>query len=179
MKIKTLVCAFIISALVSGNLGAAGGKQDPAQGSDGEVIAFMTAVDNHEIAAANIALSKNPKKEVADYADEMKTDHNNNLTEMEILSKDEKIRSHETLSLKYFKLQGERNLKQLNLANSNNINKKYIDAMIRGHKEVLKKIDAFIKKVDNSRLKKVLAASRQIVNVHLNQAKAIQQHLEK
>ena len=140
---------------------------------DGEVIAFLDAVNNHEIQAAKIIENRTKNRPVLSFAELMIKEHTKNLKETHKISKDQKIPLRESAKIVSLKDRSEKERHNLRNLHGRELENAYIDAMVKDHEEALKEIDNFLKIVNNSILSKHLVNTRQHVKHHLEKAKEI------
>lgn len=146
--------------------------------NNGEVIAWISAIDSFEISASDIADNKNIDADVKDYATMLNSDHSKNLKQVLELSSQLNDKPVETKDLLNFKQSGKADLVKLKKADKN-FQKVFIDAMVSGHTGALQKVDNdLMKKVNNDTLKNFLQETRDMIAHHLEVAKAIQQKMQ-
>ena len=146
---------------------------------DGEIIAFIIALDNQEINAANIVAKKKATQAVVKYAQMMKTDHGKNLTEVNALSEKIHVSAQSNAKIDDFKKKGQEELHTLATLNSHEFETAYIDAMVKGHTTALEKMDKALEQVTNPELKNFVMNTRDRIEMHLAAAKKIQGELKK
>lgn len=165
----------IAVALFSLAFAPASFAKEDMKNKEGNMIAFVMAVDNHEIEAADTALNKDISTPVADYAKMLKEDHTKNLSELKNLSNSTDIHPVESPAIKTLVEKGDKSLASMDKLNGKKFENAYIDAMIKGHKEALAKIDSYLKNVKNESLKNFLTETRNAVATHLQDAKKLKQ----
>jgi putative membrane protein len=111
---------------------AATAAPQPAAG-DSEALSTLSAVNKHEIAAAELAESKKMDTAAMDYAKMLLTDHTANLKKVEEISQLTKTPIAETPAVK--------ELKAKTSAERDALQTAYLDAMIKGHANVQSLID--------------------------------------
>lgn len=159
-------------------------KNSPAQhemksmqgktGGDSEIIAFLIAADEHEVAAANDANQRKSDPKVGDFAQMMDRDHSKHLEETRKLSDSLNIQPTDTPMIEKMKTQGKAELAKLSQLQGAGFDHAYMAAMVKGHTDVLNHIDHFLKTASNSELQSHLKATRETVAQHLAEAKRIQ-----
>jgi putative membrane protein len=183
MMIKTSTLALALSLAAATGLAAfpdrAGAKTAaPASArlaGDGESLAFLVAVDNHEIEGGAQALAKGVGGGVADFARKMQAEHGQNLADTRKVARDNKVAIVETAAVKAQKAKGRAESARLAKLSGAAYQRAYVDAMVKGHAEVLDLIDT--KLVAQSADPDVVAhlkATRSHVVMHLEAAKALQ-----
>ena len=171
MKILNVVLGLFLVLLVS--VFASSSFAMSKKSHDGEIIAFMEAINNSEISAAKVAKDKKIDSNVMNFADMMIDQHGKNLQVVTDLSKSANIAEDENADVKKFKDNGDKELASLSSLDGNKFQKAYIQAMIKGHTEALKKIDHFINDAQNEDLKKYLINTKATVEEHLADAKKL------
>lgn len=150
-----------------------------AASHDGEIVAVLIAANNNEIAVADLALEKASSPEVKHYADTLKIQHAQNLKDTLLLKDKEAIKPEQTAAIKHLEKKGQADLKKLSTKNSTQFDKDYINAMIKGHKELLKEFDhKLLRQVKNNSLKELLITTRPHIEAHLEEAQKIQKSLK-
>jgi len=149
----------------------------PAAGplTDGDALGMLAAIDEHEVAAAMQARSKNVKGKVLDYANMMETDHNKNLADTRALDGKDGVMLASNADVVAMRSQGEAELAQLAALDGDAYEKAYVDAMVKGHTDALAALDAkLIPAAKVAAVKAHLSATRDAVQHHLDAAKALQ-----
>lgn len=145
----------------------------PKKSHDGEIIAYMEAINNGEINAAKVAMGKKIDANVMKFAEMMIDQHSKNLQEVTKLSNATKIAEDETLAVKKFKENGDKELTLLSSLDGNKFQKAYVNAMIKGHTNASKMIAHFINDAQDKDLKKYLIHTEATVKIHLADAKKL------
>ena len=144
------------------------------QGSEGEILAFLAAVNHHEIDAAAAAKSKKISARVSEYAMMLNDHHSSNLEKTLALGQSINIEPQETESIKEFKKKGNEELTKLAALEGTGFESAYLDAMIKGHTEVLAWIDSkSITSTKSEALKAHLDETRMQIAMHLEEAKKL------
>lgn len=152
--------------------------QEQKMKSDGEVIAWISAIDNFEIKASEVALTKNVDSPVKNYATMLNDQHSKNLKQTAELSDQLHEKPVDTKALTKFKENGKKQLTKLDKQDKN-FQKSFIDAMVSGHQDALHKVDTdLMKKVSNDSLASLLKETREMIANHLEQAKEIQKSMK-
>jgi putative membrane protein len=147
-------------------------------GGDGEIIAFLIAANEHEVAAANDASQKKSDPKVGDFAQMMNKDHSQNLEETRKLSDSQNIQPSDTPAITKMKAEGQAEMTKLSSLQGANFDKAYMAAMVKGHTDVLNHIDRYMKTATNPQLQSHLKATRDAVANHLAEAKKVQASLK-
>jgi len=146
---------------------------------DAEIIAFVMAIDDHEINAADEAMKHNLSAPVSDYAKMLKDHHEQNKSDMQKMADSMSVTPNESKMVMDFKATGDKKLAKLAATTPDDkFEHAYVDAMINGHKEALGKVDSFIKQANNADLKKSLTDFRKTVKDHLDQAEKLKKDMK-
>ena len=138
-----------------------------------EALALLSAINEHEIAAAEQARSKGVDGEVLAYADLMHSEHSKNLTQTRALDPAAEENSPRVTQQKE---KGKAELDALATHEGDAYEKAYIDAMVKGHQEALNMLDTqLIPAAQGDAVRQHLTTTRQHVATHLEKAKALQQ----
>ena len=144
------------------------------QGSEGEILAFLAALNQHEIDAAAAAKSKELSAQVSEYAMMMSNHHSSNLEKTLALGDSINIEPQETESIKEFKKKGNEELAKLTAMEGKGFEAAYLDAMIKGHTDALVWIDTKLTaSAKNEALKAHLDETRMQIAMHLEEAKKL------
>ncbi len=144
-----------------------------ANDHDGEIIAYMEAINNSEINVAKVAKDKKVDADVMKFADMMITQHSDNLQQVTNLSAKNNIAADETPAVKKFKENSDKDLASLSKLDDAKFQKAYIKAMIKGHTDVGNMLMHFEKEAQNADLKQYLANTKTAVEHHLAEAKKL------
>ncbi len=144
------------------------------QGSEGEILAFLAALNQHEIDAAAAAKSKELSAQVSEYAMMLSTHHSSNLEKTLALGDSINIEPQETESIKEFKKNGNEELAKLAAMEGKGFEVAYLEAMIKGHTDALVWIDTKLTASAKSEaLKAHLDETRMQLAMHLEEAKKL------
>ena len=142
---------------------------------EGEILGFVGAIDENEIIAALVAGTKKLSPQVAEYAKTLHVEHGKNVEQTLKLGQKLKIAPLETEAVDKFRVKGAGELAALVTLDGDAFGKAYIDAMIKGHTEVIGMIDGqLLQNADNEDMKKHLTAMRESVSHHLDAGKKLQ-----
>lgn len=145
----------------------------PAAG-DSLALSTLRAVNKHEIAAAELAQSKKIDAAAMDYANMLEKDHTANLEKVEQLSKLTKTPLADSPDVKALADKSKNERERLSKLDGTAFQTAYLDAMIEGHTEVLGKLDGqLLPGSSDAAVQQHLRATRESVNRHLDQAKAL------
>jgi putative membrane protein len=140
---------------------------------DGEIIAYMEAINNTEISAAKIAKDKKVDANVMSFADLMIEQHGQNLQQITDLSNKINIAPDETTDFIKFKESANKDLENLSKLSGEKFQKSYIHAMVTGHKDADKMLTKFEKEAKNKDLQQYLVETKKAVEQHLAAAKKL------
>jgi len=146
------------------------------EGTDAEVLSFVLAVDVNEILAAATAQKKKVSQPVMDYAKMLHTQHGENMAKTIQVGQSIKVTPSDTKAVDDLKKKGAAELGMLVPLDGKDFETAYVDAMIKGHTEVLSMIDTkLLTTAKNDALKAHLTETRGHVAMHLDQAKKLRE----
>lgn len=148
------------------------------QNQDNQVVAWLMALNQNEIAAAKVALSRHVSPSVKAFAKQMVADHSKNLQGLKALSKKNHIVPEANDATKELKEKGKDELGSLKALQGRDFEVTYINAMVQGHANALKALQEKIQTVNNPNLKKFLEQTSSKVNEHLEKAKSVKGSLQ-
>jgi putative membrane protein len=143
----------------------------PAEGaaSQAEALGLLATASEHEVAAADQAIAKKVTGDVLAFANMMKTDHGKNLAETSALGA-----TPETARITQMRSKGEADLAALDAKTGTQYEQAYIDAMVKGHTEVLALLDStLIPAATDAAVKTHFANTRTAVAKHLDEARKL------
>ncbi len=142
--------------------------------SDAEPVAILTAVNDHEVKAAEMALAKKPSAKVAEYARMLHGEHTSNQVKTSELASAQGASTSETPAVAALKAKSKAKREELSKLEGAAFEKAYIDAMVQDHTEVLAKIDdELLPMTTDAELSKHLRDTRTHIAKHLEQAKEL------
>lgn len=145
----------------------------PAAG-DAAALSTLVAVNKHEIAAAELAQSKEIDAATRDYAKMLERDHRANLEKVENLSKLTKTPIAESPEVAELKRKTAAERDSLAKLDGKEFQNAYLDAMVKGHAEVLSTIDGkLLPGSTDAAVQQHLRATRESVSKHLAKAKEL------
>lgn len=151
---------------------------NPVNQTEGEVLGFMTAINENEIQAATVAHQKKLNPAVADYATMLHEEHGQNLDQTLKLGQKIDIKPLETPAVDALRVKGATELATLVPFDGPQFETAFTDAMVRGHNDALQLIDQqLMPKVKDDSLRQQLAELRHHVVAHLQAAQQIQASL--
>lgn len=136
---------------------------------------FIRSDNINEIVAAMEVSSKKVDPAILEFAKMMHTEHGKNVADTMALGQKMDITPLDTAKTDDLRKKGAAELADLLEKDEASFGAAYVDAMVKGHNEVLAMIDdEFIKNAKNESLKKHLATTREHVAMHLEHAKKLQ-----
>lgn len=152
----------------TGAVGDAAGQETPDEAA---ALGVLNAINEHEIAASEQALSKNVTGEVADYARMMIEQHTENRTKTSALNPDEQAQLAQAQRQK-----SEQERATLDQQDGEAYTRAYVDAMVKGHTEALAMLDQqLIPAAQREEVRQHLTTTREHVARHLEEARALQE----
>ncbi|MGY3266478.1 DUF4142 domain-containing protein [Lysobacter sp. HA35] len=143
--------------------------------SQGEALALLNVVNDHEIKTAEQAKSKKVTGDVLAYANQMQTEHGKNMSDTKKLLDKNGGAPADTPAITDQKSKGDAETQQLAALDGDAYAKAYIDAMVTDHQDALNKLDTvLIPAATDDAVKKHLQMTRDHVQQHLDKAKALQ-----
>ena len=141
---------------------------------EGVALAYIAAIDNHEINAANEAQKKKMDAPVDDYAKMLQREHTQNLDKTMQVSDDQNLPLKETDEVNAMKRKGADELSMMSSKTGKDFQMAYVNAMIMGHQEALDLIDnKLIPSCKNEMVLTHLRDTRDHVAMHLEQARKL------
>ena len=172
MFARTKIAMCTAALLFSSHAFAAEGKTAAKTTADADALAVVATVDRDEVALAKQAQTKKLSAGTMAYAAMMQRDHSANLAETQKLAKDQHAQSAKADEIKKKDAEKKAELAPLDGAA---YEKAYVDAMVKGHTEVLAKLDnELIPGAQDAAVKAHLEKTRGAVAEHLDKAKALQ-----
>lgn len=148
--------------------------------TDAKVLGAMIVLNQNEIASAQMAEKKSSNPAVVNYAKLMVNQHNNNLREMENMSRKLGVMPEQGNAAMDLQRKGKQEMTMLSKLNSGAFDKAYMAAMVKDHTAALALIDhRLTQQAYNPQLRSALVATRGHVANHLAQAKMIQKEMSR
>lgn len=145
----------------------------PAAG-DSVALSTLSAVNKHEIAAAELAQSKTVDSATMDYAKMLQKDHTANLEKVESISQLTKTPIAQSEDVKALEQKTAAERDALAKLDGMAFQNAYLDAMIKGHADVLSKIDTkLLPGASDAAVQQHLRATRESVSRHHDKAKEL------
>lgn len=173
MKFKYLLM-LILTVFLSSSMAA----ENASKAKDRDILGSLVALNKNEISSAQQVKRSKLNPDVKAFANFMIVEHKKNLASTMKLSHTigKPTKSKETMMLK---LKGLKELASLKITSDKNLQKTYIDDMVKDHQDALDMIDNnLLPNVTNAQLKSLLDETRTHVAKHLEKAKAIQSKLD-
>ncbi|TDR44987.1 putative outer membrane protein [Tahibacter aquaticus] len=153
------------------------GAPQPSPG-DSEALSTLSAVNEHEIASAEIAQGKALGNATREYARMLQKDHNANLAKVKELSQTTRTPLAESAAVKAMKDSSAAEREQLGRLDGKAFESAYLQAMIDGHAKVLSTIDQkLLPAATDAAIATHLRNTRESVNRHLSQARKLKSEL--
>jgi predicted outer membrane protein len=144
------------------------------EGTDAEVLSFVAAVDVNEILAASAAQKKKINEPVMNYAKMLHIAHGDNMMKTLKVGQSIKITPSDTKAVDALKKKGAKELATLIPLDGEEFESGYINAMIKGHTEILAMIDdKLMKNAKDDAVIAHLKVTRGHVAMHLEEAKKL------
>lgn len=145
-----------------------------AASADANALSIVATVDKDEIAAAKQAQGKKLDAGAMDYARMMERDHKSNLDATRALAKQGGGKQM-SADAKQVHDKNAATLARIGKLDGAEYQAAYVDAMVKGHTEVLAKLDnALIPNAKDADVKAHLQKTRTAVSMHLDHAKSLQ-----
>lgn len=151
---------------------------DTAPVTEGDALGMIIVVNEHEIAAADQARSKNVSQPVGQYADRMRTEHTANLEQARAVSQSANVPVGTGPQVTELRTRSEATRNQLMPMSGADYERAYIDAMVRDHEMTLQMLDQrLIPAAQNQAVRDYLTKTREAVALHLEAARGLQSQL--
>jgi len=143
--------------------------------SDAEILGWILAVDNNEIAAATLAEKKELGFDAMSYAKMLHNQHRADAAKTAKLANKIKVKPARNDAVKQLRDEGAAEVAALSGKDREEFEKAYSDAMVKDHDEALATIDStLIPDAKNADLRKHLAEVRNHVSMHLEHGRSLQ-----
>lgn len=146
---------------------------------EAEILAYLNAMNEAEVAAAQDALSKNVDARVTKFAEHMNKDHSKSLEDTQKLAHSMDIQPQDTDTVIRLREKSSRIRADLSRLDGGAFANAYIDYMVRDHGKALEMIDEnFMKNAKDVQLLDHLKVTRSEIADHYAEAKKIQDDLK-
>lgn len=146
---------------------------------EAEILAYLNAMNEAEIAAAQDALAKNVDARVMKFAEHMNKDHTKNLEETQKIAQSMDVQPVDTELITRFREKASGIRSDLSRLEGGAFANAYMDYMVRDHAKALEMIDQnFMKHTKDVQLLDHLKVTRANVTEHYSEAKNIQDDLK-
>lgn len=184
---KTTVLIACLSAALMSSIAVA---QEPVEnlastqtlttiGANSEAIAILTAVNDHEVKAAEMALAKKPGAAVAEYAQMLQDDHTSNQEATRKIADMAGISGKGTPAVDVLTAKSKATRDRLSALKDDAFEAAFIKAMVLDHTEVLAKIDnELLPKATDAELVRHLQETRTHIQMHLEMARKLEGSLQ-
>ena len=182
MRIHSVLCtlSLSISLALTGSIATASAADTHAAAAkhgsgDAVALSVLAVVDQHEVELGDQALSKGVDGGVRDFASNMKLEHGKNLEQARALASSKSLSIADTGPAKAAKAKGAAETARLAKLQGATYARAYVNAMVKGHAEVLAKLDrVLIPHASDAQVVALLKETRSHVAAHLAAAKALQ-----
>jgi putative membrane protein len=148
--------------------------------SDPQIAGIVVTANSIDIEAGKLAKSRTKNKEVAQFAQQMITDHTAVNKQAGALAKKLKVKPADSDTSKSLKAGAADNIKNLKGLKGAAFDKAYVDHEVAYHQAVLDTIDkTLIPSAQNAELKDLIVKVRPAIAAHLEHAKMVQGDLAK
>ena len=169
-----------MNSITSAETASPASRSIASEGMDGEVMAYLMALDNQEIMAASQALSKNVSEPITTYAQMLQTDHRANMQKTQSAAESINLTAMDTPAVDDFKTKGSSDIAKLDPLSGPEYEKAFMDMMVKGHREALTMIDnQLMSQAQSEPMKAQLQESRKHIAAHLEVAEKIQSEIQK
>ena len=142
---------------------------------DAEVLSLLLAANTNEVVAAMEVANKKVAPEIKEFATMMHKEHGKNSGDTMELAKKLEITPSDTEKTDELRKKGAAELAGLLTMEDAEFGDAYVEAMVKGHTEILAMIDGeLMKSAESEAVKKHLATTREHVATHLEHAKTLQ-----
>ncbi|HJQ98912.1 MAG TPA: DUF4142 domain-containing protein [Candidatus Polarisedimenticolaceae bacterium] len=149
-------------------------KSEPADSGDATILSKLVTADQHEVKVARTAEKKKMSPAALNYARMLRDQHQQNLSDTQKLAHKLHLSPRQTSETEEMRKKGATELAQLQPMDGPEFEKAFIDAMVKGHEEVLSMLDDGIASSKNDEVKAHLQKTREAVATHLSEAKQLQ-----
>lgn len=147
--------------------------------SDGEALGLLQAINEHEIAAAELAIRKDVGTPVMHYAQMLKKEHTANHSRTRVVSDESDINTFDSKDVEAMKAKGKSELEMLDALDGSTFEAAYIDAMVAGHIDALDRIDhQMLPASKDPAVQKHLRETREHIARHLAQAQRLDSDMQ-
>ena len=146
---------------------------------EAEILAYLNAMNESEVAAAQDALAKNVDARVMKFAEHMNKDHSKSLEDTQKLAHSMDVQPQDTDAVTRFREKSSGIRSDLSRLDGGAFANAYMDYMVRDHAKALEMIDEnFMKQAKDVQLQDHLKVTRAEIADHYADAKKIQDELK-
>ena len=145
-----------------------------ADSGDAAILTKLVTVDQNEIKMARTAEKKKISAAALHYARMLRDQNQQNLSDTQKLSHKLHLSPRQTSETEEMRKKGATELAQLRPLDGPEFERAFIDAMVKGHEEVMAMLDDGIAQAKNDEVKAHLQSTREAVATHLSEAKQLQ-----
>jgi putative membrane protein len=147
--------------------------------AEAEILAYLNAMNEAEVAAAQDALAKNVDGRVLKFAEHMNKDHSKSLEDTQKLAHSMEVQPQDTDAVMRFREKSSGIRTDLSRLDAGAFANAYMDYMVRDHAHALEMIDEnFMKNAKDIQLQDHLKVTRSEIADHYAEAKKIQDDLK-
>lgn len=175
IPIKKVLCSLLVLFTSTFSFGQNQGKL-----SDPEIASVAVVANQIDISYAEIAIKKSKNKEIKEFANLMKTDHNAVIAQAVSLVTKLKVTPKDNAVSQSLMSGSEKTKKMLSSKKGQEFNKAYIDNEVVYHKAVIAAVrDILIPQSSNSELRSLLEQVLPALETHLAHAQMVQHKFSK
>jgi putative membrane protein len=152
--------------------------RDARSTADAEALAYLVAVDEHEVQAGAEAAKKDLSAEVLDFARTMQDEHGKHASQTRGLANTLGIELSDPSSVAALKEKTANERRSMAALQPEEFERKYVESMVKDHEDALAKIDEFLDGDLRLEVQTHLRASRGAIAHHLEMARALQLKLD-
>ena len=149
-------------------------KSSLPDSGDAAILQKLATVDQNEIKVARTAEKKKISAPALNYARMLRDQHEQNLSETQKLAHKLHMSPRQTSETEEIRKKGATEFAQLQPMDGPEFERAFIDAMVKGHEEVLSMLDDGIAAAKSEEVKSHLEKTRDAVATHLSEAKQLQ-----
>lgn len=145
------------------------------------IISSIEQIDQNEIKMADAILNKTTNSDVKEFANKMKSNHQENLKNAQDLAKSLNLTMTTSPKAVILEKKGEENLKALESKQGKELDIAFVNTMVKGHTDVLAMLDKHLKNLSsdaNADFVNFMKDTKKMVSDHLDEAKDLQTKLQ-
>jgi putative membrane protein len=166
--------ASMAGGAMAGGAMAGGAMNAPKAMSDADIVAMVSAINQGEVDAGNMAKSKATNGDVKSFASDMVKHHTQMMNDGKSLATKASITPNMAAADSVTTANKAAGDKLASTAKGAAFDKAYIDAQVMGHQSALANVQAGAAAAQNADLKKMLTDAQPEIQKHLDKAKELQ-----